>query len=283
MHQFYRRVVCTGILALLGIGTAAAQSPYLALGDSIPFGFNPTVPLAPPAPPTFLSNFHGYPQLLAPVRGLNLTNASCPGESSGSFISITAPDNGCKEWREFLPLFVTYGSTQTQLQYAISYLQANPKTKLVTIEIGGDDLLLLEESCATQVNPTACANAGLGSALLQYGANLVTIYEGIRNTAHYQGPIIAVNYFSPNYRDSLETNAVRALNTVTLGVTLAFRGKVADAFTAFDLATLGSGGLPCKTGIPLAYPGATAGTCDVHPTLAGHKLIEDVVLLTMLL
>src|SRR5580765_3439078 len=75
------------------------QITYLALGDSVPFGMNAT--LVPPysnTPPT-PSEFVGYPEILAallpPFQTNRLANASCPGETSGSFLNIASPDNGC--------------------------------------------------------------------------------------------------------------------------------------------------------------------------------------------
>ena len=75
--------------ALLALGTtvpvAASDNgrdhEYLALGDSVAFGFNPLLN------PTQTSQFVGYPELLVPGVDLELTNAACPGETSASFVS----------------------------------------------------------------------------------------------------------------------------------------------------------------------------------------------------
>lgn len=275
------------LIVALGMGVAVAQNTYLALGDSIPFGYDPTVPLTPQTAPQILSYYHGYPQFVATSLNLTLANASCPGQTSASFINVTAPDNGCDEWRAYpLPLFVTYSSlSESQLQYAISYLTANPKTKLVTITIGGDDLLLLEDACTTAspTNPSAiesCVSAGLGKVLADFAVNLTKIYLGLRFTAHYEGPIVAVNYFSPNYTNEPDTLAVGELDTITFGVTAAFGGKVADVFTAFAEASVAGEGLPCAPNVGLAFATATTATtglCDVHPTKAGQQLIATLI------
>src|SRR5581483_7677551 len=81
-------------------GNVAKTTRYLALGDSIAFGFNPTVPID-------LENYHGYPQFVAAEVHRRLANASCFGETSGSFLSPTAPDFGCRAWKQAgHPLFV---------------------------------------------------------------------------------------------------------------------------------------------------------------------------------
>ena len=159
------------VMMLLGIGTAAAQdpAPYLALGDSVPFGYNPliwTPPGPPPPPANLLGYYHGFPQYVSGALNLALANASCPGETSRSFL-VGPPDNGCSEWRSGLPLldevplFVTYTpSMETQKEYAVSFLAEHRNTKLVTITIGGDDLLVLEDKCAAQsANPAVIGRA----------------------------------------------------------------------------------------------------------------------------
>jgi GDSL-like Lipase/Acylhydrolase family len=280
-HQA-RRTLFVAVLVLLGIGTAAAQESgkhYLALGDSIPFGYNPSIPLTTP---DLLSFYHGYPQFVSESAPLDLANASCPGETSSSFLDVAAPDNGCHEWRSALPLFVGYNSPfESQLKYAISFLRANPHTSLVTITVGGDDLLLLEQKCVAQsIDPAvieSCELAGLPKVLATFARNLTAIYLAIRIEGHYEGRIVAADYFSPDYGNALETGSLIKLNAITLGLTAVFGGRVADVFSAFQTASLAGGGLPCAAGVGLAFPNFSGG-CDVHPTPLGQQLIAKLVL-----
>jgi len=282
MSHSLRRIVLAGSLGLLGIATAGAQGPvkeYLALGDSISFGFNPFTPLG------YLPDYQGYPQFVSAALKLNLANASCPGETSTTFFNVFAPDLGCHEYRAAsLPLFVTYsGLTQSQADYAVSFLRANPKTRLVTITIGGNDLGLLEDTCDAEfTSPTAiaeCEIKGLAPVYAAFARNLIAIYEAIRFKAGYQGPIVAVNYASPDYSNALDTDSLAGLNAIMLGVTAAFGGKVADVFSAFQEASVAGGGLPCATNVGLALPNPGIPlTCNVHPTVAGQQLIAQLVL-----
>src|SRR5262249_49739535 len=124
-----------GVLALAISAQVQAESSmrYLALGDSIAFGFSPLV-----QPPS-LDQYTGYPELVADDIHRPVTNASCFGESSGSFLTLGAPDLGCAQWRALgLPRYVNYSGTQ--MEYAESFLKANKKVELVTINIGGNDL-----------------------------------------------------------------------------------------------------------------------------------------------
>src|SRR5579862_6772200 len=88
--------VCVGISA----GAAAADpvsgsdanGTYLALGDSVAFGYVP--PNAVPAPNyQDAHSFVGYPEFLAQQLNERVTNASCPGETSTSMLVAGAQSN----------------------------------------------------------------------------------------------------------------------------------------------------------------------------------------------
>ena len=192
MSNHYRKVLLACSLALVGIATARAEGPakaYLALGDSVSFGFNPfVVPLGD------LSDYYGYPQFVSASVKLNLANASCVGETSTSFLEVTAPDLGCHEWRAAeLPLFVTYsGLSQSQADYAVSFLRANPKTRLVTITIGGNDLGLLQATCEAEFTSSTdiadCEIKGLAAVYANFARNLIAIYQALRFKAPNAAP-----------------------------------------------------------------------------------------------
>src|SRR5260370_33649962 len=89
------RTIPAVALALLGTGAFAGNETnytYLALGDSIAFGYDPTVTAPTPA------KYTGYPEIVAQIENLlqskKEVNAACPGETSGSFM-VGPPDNGC--------------------------------------------------------------------------------------------------------------------------------------------------------------------------------------------
>src|SRR5947209_4637182 len=79
---------------------------YLALGDSVPFGYSPLVS------PFNADNFIGYPTPVAAALKESLTNATCPGETSSHFISLTGSDNVCGFYRAHFPLHVAYSTSQ---------------------------------------------------------------------------------------------------------------------------------------------------------------------------
>jgi hypothetical protein len=90
--------VMLGIAASVTLSAANESNyTYLALGDSVAFGLNPTLLTATPPP---ASIFVGYPEVIAYVQHLyqpgKEVNASCPGETSGSFMfGAAVTDYGC--------------------------------------------------------------------------------------------------------------------------------------------------------------------------------------------
>jgi len=260
------------VLALVSVVPASATSTsnsnpnnYLALGDSVPFGYDPLL-VKPGVDP---SVFVGYPQLAANLfrPKLKVFNATCPGETSGSLIDVTARDNGCQSYRQYVgALHVSYQGSQ--LQYAERYVAANPRTRFVSLMIGANDLFLLQKDCH---NDNACIMAGLPGLGGALQTNLTTIYSGLR-AAGFKGDFVAVTYYSTNYTDPVITEAVGALDGVLTVVTKAFGGKVADGFGTFEVATAPYGGDTCAAGLLIHL---TTTTCDIHPSSAGAALLAS--------
>jgi lysophospholipase L1-like esterase len=241
------------------------STKYLALGDSIAFGYTPLA-----QNPADLRNYHGYPDFVSRGSNLQVANASCFGETTGHFLNLLAPDTGCAAWRAVFPLFAEYSGTQ--MDYALDYLEASKKVQLVTIDIGANDLGVLLGGC--HGDPT-CFGNGLPGVLAAYGANLGTIFGRIRFEAGYTGPIIAVTTYARDYTDAAEVGPIAALNGILATVANTFGVQVADAFTAFAAVSSQAGGSACAAGllIPLS-----PGVCDIHPSAAGQALIAQTVL-----
>jgi lysophospholipase L1-like esterase len=259
------------------VAGAAANGTYLALGDSVAFGYVP--PDAVPAPNYRSANsFVGYPEDVAQALRVGVWNASCPGETTASMFVAGAQSNGCENspgspigYRTQFPLHVQYQGTQ--MEYALKYLAVHRHTVLVTINIGANDAFLCEETTADH-----CTSPAELQALLQeIQANLTAIYTQIRDVAHYQGLLVALTYYSLSYAPG-QTAGTELLNSVIASVTKAFGGKIADGFAAFEGPSLAAGGDPCAAGLLIKLPN---GTCNIHPSPAGHLLlaqaIEDVV------
>jgi len=274
-----RQVLTLCMVALFAVGSASAtgvggsSSPYLALGDSIAFGFVDQAGYEYYYP----MNFVGYVDWTSLASSLNPANAACPGETSGSFLSSTAPDNGCHLYRSLFPLHVTYTSVRsTQLAFAITFLQSHANTQLVTIAVGADDLLLLEQQCN---NDPTCIEQGAPQVLAMAQANMQKILAALRATG-YAGAIVVVTYYSPDYSNQFETELIAALNQAITASAPAYGALVADVFSAFEAAASNpfAQGNTCKAGLlNPANPQTSPPTCDIHPSQLGHKLMAQVV------
>ena len=267
------------ILSILLVASAFAKDPansssnYLALGDSVPFGYLENVGYEYFYPQNFVS----YADWTSLAVGLNLVNASCPGETTGSFLSIVAPDNGCKQYRRQAPLHVVYNSiTATQFAFATGYLRVNPSTPLVTIMLGANDLFLLEQQC--NGDPT-CIQHGAPQVFAQAEANMAQILAGLRATG-YTGPIVIVNYYSLDYSDQFVTALTEGLNQAITAPASQFGATVADVFTAFQQLASNpfAQGNTCVAGLlAAANPQTSPPSCDVHPSQLGHKAMAGVI------
>src|SRR5277367_1548272 len=254
----------------------------LVLGDSVAFGYIAAVDSVGYFY-TRPENFIGFANDLGERLHLDAVNASCPGATTGSFLSSAAPDNGCKGYRELYRLHVDYQGTQ--LEFATRYLRSHPEVRLVTLTLGADDGLLLELACAGIPNPTpamieACIEAGAPAVFAKVAENIGTILADLRATG-YGGVIILTNYYSTDYSDSTQpgiTELTAALNTAIAAPAQAYGAVVADVFTVFH--TVASdpafGGQTCKTGL-LNPDVSTANACNEHPALAGHRLIARTI------
>jgi lysophospholipase L1-like esterase len=262
-----------GLLVALAVPATAGASgrpiEYLALGDSLAFGYSPYGEPADPA------GYVNYADMTARSLRDRLTNAACPGETSSHFIDLEGPDHGCGVWRFGFgaPLHVDY--TTSQLDFVDAFLAARPKTRLITIDMGANDVGALRDHCMQQADPIACFQGGLPGVLATLSANMDTIYRHIRVDAGYQHKLVALTVYSPNYADQLTTGAIAAVNQVVAERTLAWDGIVADGFVAFARATAAHGGSSCAAG--LLIPLASGSGCDDHPSAAGHALLATTI------
>jgi lysophospholipase L1-like esterase len=266
----------------LGGGVAAASpapvtpgSRYLALGDSVVFGYEE--PQVVPAP-----NYHdpasflGYPELLGAALHLKVANAACPGETSSSLISAKAQSYACENspsgpsgaYRVHFPLHVHYKGSQ--LAYAVSYLRAHPDVRLVSLMIGANDLFL----CQKTTSDACTGKAELRALFARIARNVRTIFSAIRNRAHYSGQLAIVNYYSLNYASSALNALIIAGSKSTDAAAKPFHVEIADGYGTLKAASRNFGGNPCTAGL-LNVVGQ--GKCGVHPTYAGQTLLAQAV------
>jgi lysophospholipase L1-like esterase len=259
-----------------------AGSYYLALGDSAPFGYR-ELTNAPTPDRTNAASFRGYPELVGQELGLKVMNASCPGETSGSFIDVTAQSNGCEAnsdgvpqagYRTNYPLHVNY--EDSQLAYGESFLRHHLKsTKLVTLMIGANDGFICQKETVDQCT----SPAEIGPIVQQIAANVTKIVKALRKTG-YAGQILTVDYYSPDYNDAATTlGAVAINNGLDSGARAdsnTYKVRVATPFGAFKVASAETSGDPCAAGLLTILTGDMT-PCGVHPSVAGQFVIASKV------
>ncbi len=244
-------------------------SGYLALGDSVPFGYQESAVV--PAPNYRQpSTFKGYPEQLGATLHLKVTNLACPGETSGSLINTATLSNGCENgYRKAFPLHVAYRGAQ--LSYAVAFLRRHPGVRLVSLMIGANDLFL----CQKTASDHCLSAAEQRPVLARISANVRRILSAIRNRAHYRGQLVIVNYYSLNYTVPLINSQSQALNNAMDSAAKPFGVRFADGYGELKAASFRFGSNPCLGGL-LTQLG-TYGTCGVHPSYAGQALLAKAV------
>jgi lysophospholipase L1-like esterase len=256
-----------------GSGTPASSSAktgtYLALGDSVPFGFRADAGNAY----SDAKNFVGYPELVGKKLGAKVLNAACSGETTTSFLDAKAQSNGCENtlqapfgYRTLYPLHFLYDSpNQSQMDLAVKTLKADSGIDLVTLQIGANDAFICQAT-----TPDKCTSPESQLAVGQtVQTNLNRILKSLRNDAGYHGQIIVVTYYALNYANATGV-ATQALDQGIAQVAKANSADVADGYAAFQPTAQTSGGDSIAAGLVLPN--------DVHPTDRGQQLLADAVL-----
>jgi lysophospholipase L1-like esterase len=279
-------VCVAGALAALSMPAGATMrssvapvtrgSLYLALGDSVTFGYQE--PQVVPVPNYHnAASFLGFPEQLGAELHLTVVNAACPGETSSSLINASAQSNNCENrppstpnsiiYRKLFPLHVRYSGAQ--LAYGLAFLRTHPNVRLVSLMIGANDLFVCQK-----VTPDHCtSSAELKAALARIAGNVRRILSAVRNKGHYKGQLAIVNYYSLNYASSYISGILRALNNAADTAAKPFHVVFADGYGELKAAALRFGGDTCGAGL-LTQLGAP-GKCGVHPSYAGQALLAQ--------
>lgn len=260
-----------------------ADAPHLlALGDSITFAWNPLV--ESDVDKVRPANYSGYAELLGSERGWTVDNAACPGEASGSFVDESADDNGCDANRAAYGLHHDWDDKPTQLAFVEDYLEqamsAGKPPALITLTLGGNDLLLMQKSCDLGLLSAPCELAKLPFYAHGYQDNLGKILSTIEASG-YQGDVVFLTTYAPDYSDGVATLGLKDFNGKMVDAVQAFTAAhsdlhvvVADAYAAFEKEASEYGGKTCATGLLIKKPD---GSCDIHPTAAGHRALATAV------
>lgn len=262
----------TVLVLLCGTTLAHAAAPptyYLALGDSLAIGLQPSPSGDVATDQGYADDLYAVFRLLKP--GLKLEKLGCSGETTTTMIQ-----GG----------LCNYAGSSSQLAAAVSFLQTH-KVALVTLDIGANDV----DGCVT-LSPLNIDMTCVQKGILSVSSNLPLILTELREAAGPGTTIVAMNYYDPFLAawtlgpsgQALADQSLAAattFNTVLEGVYHAFDIRVANVAKAFhinDFAPVPVINLPINVFLTLTWTwmGAPAPLGpDIHPNAAGYAIIAD--------
>lgn len=286
------------IVVLLTAGSANAATKlseprhyYLALGDSLTFGFQAQKMSQELATGTYdPATFHSFADTFAygtTMTGLGLTpdlpsmstidndvqlvNLSCAGETALSFITVSAPGpygGPCPYHRyhgtTHLALHNDYPDSVSQLDAAIAFLHDHRgEVTPITLNIGSNELNRLFTSCLASGSASDCVSASLPAVINEVRLSLGTILSELHRAAPY-ADILVFNLADPFTNLSLASLFDPAFVAMNQGaiepVVAASRDHLIDIYTRVHDFT------PLETCTYLLI----CTNSDIHPTDLGY-------------
>lgn len=220
-----------------------AKGYYLALGDSLAFGYEPNLDWS-----------HGYPQQwytdLQKHGSKSFTDYGCNGETSATFIN-----GGCP----YAYALHNYYSG-SQLNAAVSFLKGHAgQVSPVSLDLGANDLLpdINGSTCAissTWSTDLANVDTRLTQTILPQLAAALTV-NGART-----GDLVMMNYYDPYQNQCPNTLPyVQTMNQHLAADAAQFNVPIADVFTAFGGATSPNNNI-------CSYTWMCSSSHDIHAT-----------------
>jgi lysophospholipase L1-like esterase len=243
-------------------GLIGPKANYLALGDSLGFGFQPNGDFNNGYADDFFSNMQSK-------GSKTLTNLSCSGETT-----VTMINGGCIDKAENK---VVYAGSQ--LQAAVNFLSAHSGTvSPVTLDVGADDFLVNNDVNTTNA-PNCTLASRFSSDLAKMDSDLSqTIFPelvaGLTVNGQRTGDLIVPNYYDPE--QNLCPNLVattQEINQHIVNDASGFGVTFADVFTAFGGAATPNNNIDTLTWIGSNFPLDLA----IHPRSVGYQLMATTI------
>lgn len=225
---------------------------YLALGDSLAFGFQPDLNFYSGYADDFYSNLksHGVQ---------SLANLACPGETSATFLNGNCP----------YPYLRKYPYLGSQMNAAVDYIhdyagQVSP----VTLDIGANDV-------NGDINPNTCSinQQGFQTDLAKVDYNLTQVIlpalkQALTINGQMTGDIVMMNYYDPY--QNICPNTIPGSEEVNshLAADVSGFGTIVDVFTAF-------GGPNVPNHNICSYTWMCSIFTDIHATTRGYRVIAN--------
>ncbi len=231
------------------------QRYYLALGDSIAYGVQPTK-AKPGARPSDFDT--GYVDVFAArLRKLSpkiqVVNYGCPGESA-----LTFTRGGCPALADGIKLHDAFRGSQ--LKAAVSFLRAHRgQVSPITLTLWGNDLFPLSQK-----------GKRAPSAIASFASRFNPILQQLRVAAP-TAEIIVTGAWNPEADRVAQAEPLyRSLDAAIAGAAAASRARVANIFAAFNP----PGNLRTQRA-RLCRLTFFCSKGDPHPTDAGYRAMAD--------
>jgi lysophospholipase L1-like esterase len=230
-------------------GFVGAKSYYLALGDSLAFGYQPNLTFSQGYADDFYANLktHGTS---------HFTNMGCPDETSTTFMK-----GGCPYW--YLRKSFYLGS---QLSAALSFIKNHPgQVSPVTLDIGANDVL-------PDINKSDCSISSTWQTdLARFNTNFVSILKQHSSALNGKGDLLVMNYYDP-YQNTcalLNPNVLTDLQLMNSDIAADTAGTAAVVVPVFDA----FGGATTPNANICSYTWMCSSSNDIHPTATGYGVI----------
>jgi lysophospholipase L1-like esterase len=203
------------------LAVVGPKSHYLALGDSLAFGFQPD-----------LDFVHGYDHyFFANLKTHGVkddVNMGCPGETSVTMLSGKCPYSYLRK----------YPYVGSQLTAALIYLTLNRgSVSPVTLDIGANDVLpdIDTKTCTIDTTKFASDLATVDTNLRQ--TILPQLHQALLVNGNVSGDLVVMNYYDAY--QNICPNTVPYVQEVNSHIAADAQGyaQVADVFSAFGGAT----------------------------------------------
>jgi lysophospholipase L1-like esterase len=301
-------VCCVTAIAALGAlafapaaGAATVGSTYLALGDSLAYGYHAAQFKSEleskgfVEPATFndgyVDDFGAALKLANPK--LQTINDGCPGETSETFIKGSGLTGFCAGGPTGSPfpyafLHHSYGANTSQLADALAVLKATPNVSPITLDIGANDVLqFLASKCGFPTTFT-CSPAEVEAEFGHIAANAFSILSQLHAAAP-KAQLVLIGLYNP-YPTVLPAPGgdatTAALNGALASVAAAVPGaSFANPEPLFNPSIVTGKAettdLPAICAFTAMCPGGTfnptSPNADIHPTKLGYGVMAGVV------
>jgi lysophospholipase L1-like esterase len=258
-----------GVAVLLALAGSAAggtparpvyqppQSYYLALGDSMAYGFQPTKANASPSAVDtgYVDLFARHLRKLSPK--LQVVNYGCPGEST-----LTFTRGGCDWLKHGGKLHNAFRGPQ--LKSAVSFLRAHVgKVSPITVTLWGNDLPL----------PLSQNAKRAPKAIASFASRFNAILRDLRAAAPTAEMIVTGAWNPEADRIAQSEPLYRSLDAAIRRASTASRARVANMFAALN----GTGNVKTQQA-RLCRLTFFCSKGDPHPTDAGYRAMAEALI-----